>query len=432
MQLMSDQPGVDIGGRMSCDGSARLSGCRRSATCPGPANRRARASTVSVPTTTSRPHPDQVPAAGVRRPRGDHRRRGDAVRHRRRPGARLPRPRATTDARRPATATNDPRLGGLAPTAAEPARLRRRRLNPATRSRRSSRARRTSSPWPPRCGRRDARPGPTTRCSSTARPDSARPTCCTPSATTSTTTTSTTTCATSPPRRSSTSSSTPSAPTRSTAFQRRYREIDALLIDDIQFLEGKEACRRSSSTRSTPCMAPTSRSSSRPTACPTRSPRSRNGCAAGSSGADHRHPAARPRDPDGDPAQQGRARSRSGPRRRLEFIASKIPSNIRELEGALIRVTAYASLNRRADHHRVGPAAARRPARRQQGQAAHRRRASTEIADILGFEVEALKGKSRQRPLVTARQIAMYVFRDLTDLSYPSIARMFGGRDHTT
>jgi chromosomal replication initiator protein len=55
-----------------------------------------------------------------------------------------------------------------------------------------------------------------------------------------------------------------------------------------------------------------------------------------------------------------------------------------------------------------------------------------EIAAILGFEVEALRSKSRQRPLVTARQIAMYVFRELTDLSYPSIARLFGGRDHTT
>ena len=55
-----------------------------------------------------------------------------------------------------------------------------------------------------------------------------------------------------------------------------------------------------------------------------------------------------------------------------------------------------------------------------------------EIADNLGFDVAAHKGKSRQRPLVTARQIAMYVFRDLTDLSYPAIARVFGGRDHTT
>ena len=55
-----------------------------------------------------------------------------------------------------------------------------------------------------------------------------------------------------------------------------------------------------------------------------------------------------------------------------------------------------------------------------------------EMAVILGFSVEALRGKSRQRPLVTARQMAMFVFRELTDLSYPSIARLFGGRDHTT
>jgi chromosomal replication initiator protein len=53
-------------------------------------------------------------------------------------------------------------------------------------------------------------------------------------------------------------------------------------------------------------------------------------------------------------------------------------------------------------------------------------------ADYFGFTVEALKGKSRQRPLVTARQIGMYVMREQTELSYPAIAREFGGRDHTT
>ena len=51
---------------------------------------------------------------------------------------------------------------------------------------------------------------------------------------------------------------------------------------------------------------------------------------------------------------------------------------------------------------------------------------------MFGFTVEEIKGKSRRRPLVTARQVAMYVFRELTDLSYPAIAREFGGRDHTT
>ena len=52
--------------------------------------------------------------------------------------------------------------------------------------------------------------------------------------------------------------------------------------------------------------------------------------------------------------------------------------------------------------------------------------------ELFGFDVEEIKGASRRRPLVTARQIAMYVFRELTDLSYPAIAREFGGRDHTT
>jgi chromosomal replication initiator protein len=54
------------------------------------------------------------------------------------------------------------------------------------------------------------------------------------------------------------------------------------------------------------------------------------------------------------------------------------------------------------------------------------------IGDFFGFSTEALRGKSRQRPLVLARQIGMFVVRDLTELSYPAIAREFGGRDHTT
>ena len=53
-------------------------------------------------------------------------------------------------------------------------------------------------------------------------------------------------------------------------------------------------------------------------------------------------------------------------------------------------------------------------------------------AVTFNFTVEDLKGTSRRRPLVNARQIGMYVFRELTDFSYPAIAREFGGRDHTT
>jgi chromosomal replication initiator protein len=55
-----------------------------------------------------------------------------------------------------------------------------------------------------------------------------------------------------------------------------------------------------------------------------------------------------------------------------------------------------------------------------------------ETAKMFGWTIEDLCGKSRRRPLVTARQIGMYVFRELTDYSYPKIAEEFGGRDHTT
>ena len=117
----------------------------------------------------------------------------------------------------------------------------------------------------------------------------------------------------------------------------------------------------------------------------------------------------------------------------LEFIATNITNNIRELEGALIRVCAYASLT---------------------GEPLSVDLAEGVLGDILSdtqprpitpelileprpprcsaSPIEDIRGKSRRRPLVTARQIGMYVMRELTDLSYPAIAREFGGRDHTT
>ena len=116
----------------------------------------------------------------------------------------------------------------------------------------------------------------------------------------------------------------------------------------------------------------------------------------------------------------------------LDFIASNVKDNIRELEGALIRVTAFASLNRQpltretAEVVLADIVAASQP----------RRITAQQILDTsahhFGFSVDDLCGPSRRRPLVIARQIAMYLFRDLTDYSYPAIGREFGGRDHTT
>jgi chromosomal replication initiator protein len=116
----------------------------------------------------------------------------------------------------------------------------------------------------------------------------------------------------------------------------------------------------------------------------------------------------------------------------LELIATHVTDNIRELEGALIRVTAFASLN----HEPLTPELAEKVLA-DIISASEPRQITPQIildatADTFGFSVEDICGTSRRRPLVTARQVGMYVFRELTDFSYPAIAREFGGRDHTT
>jgi chromosomal replication initiator protein len=116
----------------------------------------------------------------------------------------------------------------------------------------------------------------------------------------------------------------------------------------------------------------------------------------------------------------------------LEFIATHVTNNIRELEGALTQVTAFARLNGEAISL---PLAERVLADLDSGN--EPRRISPQMimeatAASYGFTVDQLCGGSRTRPLVTARQVAMYLVRNLTEYSYPAIGRLFGGRDHTT
>lgn len=116
----------------------------------------------------------------------------------------------------------------------------------------------------------------------------------------------------------------------------------------------------------------------------------------------------------------------------LAFIAGTISDNVRKLEGALIRVAAYSSLNRTPLSEEVArqvladliPPATPRVITPEL--------ILDETSKMFGFTVDELCGKSRRRPLVIARQTSMYVFRELTDYSYPKIAEEFGGRDHTT
>ena len=216
-------------------------------------------------------------------------------------------------------------------------------------------------------------------------------------------------------------------------FKRRYRDIDVLLIDDIQFMEGKEGLQEEFFHTFNSLHGANKQiiiSSDRlPDAIPTLEERLRGRFKWGlitdiqppdleTRLAILRNKAERDRSP--------------VPPDVLEFIASRITSNIRELEGALIRVTAYASLNQvpitaHLAEHLLGDLLTESYVKPRTDE-----ELLNEMAVILGYSVDALRGKSRQRPLVTARQMAMYVFRELTDLSYPAIARLFGGRDHTT
>jgi chromosomal replication initiator protein len=116
----------------------------------------------------------------------------------------------------------------------------------------------------------------------------------------------------------------------------------------------------------------------------------------------------------------------------LEFIASKISTNIRELEGALIRVTAFASLNRTPVDLTITEIVLKDLLPSDVGPEITAAQIMTTTAQYFGVTVEDLCGSSRSRVLVTARQIAMYLCRELTDLSLPKIGQAFGGRDHTT
>ncbi|MET0146882.1 MAG: chromosomal replication initiator protein DnaA [Ilumatobacteraceae bacterium] len=217
------------------------------------------------------------------------------------------------------------------------------------------------------------------------------------------------------------------------AFKRRYREIDVLLIDDIQFLENREGLQEEFFHTFNSLHGANKQiviSSDRvPDAIPTLEERLRGRFKWGLI------TDIQPPDLETRLAILRNKAERDQvvvPSEALEFIATKISTNIRELEGALIRVTAYASLNgvpitMELTQHLLTDLLRESSTRPRTDE-----ELLAEIASILGFDVIALKGKSRQRPLVTGRQIAMYVFRELTDLSYPGIARIFGGRDHTT
>ncbi|MBQ1091014.1 chromosomal replication initiator protein DnaA [Streptomyces sp. B93] len=219
------------------------------------------------------------------------------------------------------------------------------------------------------------------------------------------------------------------------SFRKRYREMDILLVDDIQFLADKESTQEeffhTFNTLHNANKQIVLSSDRPPKQLVTLEDRLRNRFEWGLI-TDVQPPELETRI--AILRKKAVQEQLNAPPEVLEFIASRISRNIRELEGALIRVTAFASLNRQPVDLGLTEIVLKDliPG----GEDATPEITSTAImsatADYFGLTVEDLCGSSRGRQLVTARQIAMYLCRELTDLSLPKIGALFGGRDHTT
>ena len=220
---------------------------------------------------------------------------------------------------------------------------------------------------------------------------------------------------------------------RGSLFQSRYRNIDILMIDDIQFLQGKaetqEAFFHTFNTLHDHNKQVVITSDLPPKHLTGFEDRMRSrfewGLITDVQAPDLETRIAILR-------KKAQSEKLQVPDDILEFMASKVSSNIRELEGTLIRVTAFASLNRTPvdmdlvqtvlkdlitldDDNIIAPVDI-----------------ITNTADYFKLTVDDLYGSSRSQAVATARQIAMYLCRELTNLSLPKIGQLFGNRDHTT
>ena len=216
-------------------------------------------------------------------------------------------------------------------------------------------------------------------------------------------------------------------------FRTRYRTVDVLLVDDIQFLAGKDRTQEEffhtfNSLHELNRQIVIS-SDRPPKEIPTLEDRLRSrfswGLIADIQAADFE-------------TRVAILKSKVGPYARLvpedvlSFIAHKVQKNIRELEGALIRVIAHASLNRSAVNVDMAASLLQDVIPSTETRTLSMETISRTVANFYHISLEEMKGKRRDKHIVFPRQVAMYLIREETASSLPAIGQAFGGRDHTT
>ncbi|WP_420123152.1 chromosomal replication initiator protein DnaA [Nakamurella sp.] len=220
---------------------------------------------------------------------------------------------------------------------------------------------------------------------------------------------------------------------RKVAFQRRYRDVDVLLVDDIQFLEGKEGTQEeffhTFNTLYNANKQIVISSDRPPKRLETLEDRMRTRFEWGLI-TDIQPPELETRI--AILRKKAALDRMNAPDDVLEFIASRIERNIRELEGALIRVTAFASLNKQAVDLALAQIVLRDLIRDPVSNDIDAATIMAVTAEYFDVTLDELCGPIKTKQIATARQIAMYLCRELTDLTLPKIGATFGGRDHTT
>ncbi|MFZ2177292.1 MAG: chromosomal replication initiator protein DnaA [Rhodococcus sp. (in: high G+C Gram-positive bacteria)] len=219
---------------------------------------------------------------------------------------------------------------------------------------------------------------------------------------------------------------------RKVAFKRRYRETDVLLVDDIQFIEGKEGIQEeffhTFNTLHNANKQIVVSSDRPPKQLATLEERLRTRFEWGLI-TDVQPPELETRI--AILSKKARMDRLEVPDDVLELIASRIERNIRELEGALIRVTAFASLNRQPLDLTLAEVVLRDLMPDSSSLEINAATIMAVTAEYFNMSIDDLCGPGKARPLASARQISMYLCRELTDLSLPKIGQTFG-RDHTT